>query len=531
MLIERILHLLEKAEGYAHRVHMMVFPELSLTHAELDAIKNLLARHRNRDSIPLLVAGLREEPEDRAQSTPARSGFNKIVLSTFFGGKWYDLCQHKHHRWRLEEFQIKQYSLGGVLGAKQDWWEAIDIPQRRLMFLAPNGWLTLCPLICEDLARQEPVSDLIRGVGPTLLLAILLDGPQLPARWPGRYANVLADDPGTSVLTVSSLGMANLAHPQRQPDQEGFVALWKDQLTNWGHIRLKKGQEAAVVTLAASWYEEFTADGRGDRKAAAVFSLLGYEPLDGATPEELAMKRQEPPNDEEPEEYDSGEESDVSELTTFSFLADAALDVPDHFVDNFAAWARGDVASDDWLEHGFRPGRTVLDRFRAKARSSNQEFPLFVDWLASFLKRVPLSTSEHGATPTGHGTDSGSRHERPRPTRYWTRLVDATEAALRDATVERFEERLLRNEEPGPDVPNVSLHEALRAEIYTALAVLWAVHRRLARQRQESGLTFETTNLLQRVETLLREPYDKQWYRARNLTAPDSRSAAAPDGG
>lgn len=68
-------------------------------------------------------------------------------------------------------------------------------------------------LVCEDLARQDPAADLIRAVGPNLLIALLMDGPQLSGRWPARYASVLAEDPGTSVLTLTSLGMAERSRP------------------------------------------------------------------------------------------------------------------------------------------------------------------------------------------------------------------------------------------------------------------------------------------------------------------------------
>src|SRR6185436_17599598 len=108
----------------------------------------------------------------------------------------------------LDAGQIATYQLGGFLSGSRSWWESIPIPRRRLSFLTSNAWLTLAPLICEDLARLDPVSDLIRGVGPTLLVALLLDGPQLQNRWPARYAGVLAEDPGTSVLTVTALGMS-----------------------------------------------------------------------------------------------------------------------------------------------------------------------------------------------------------------------------------------------------------------------------------------------------------------------------------
>jgi hypothetical protein len=67
----------------------------------------------------------------------------------------------------------------------------------------------------EDLARPDPVGDLVRSVGPNLVIALLMDGPQLRARWSGRYAMSLADDPGSFVLSVTSLGTTEELVSQR----------------------------------------------------------------------------------------------------------------------------------------------------------------------------------------------------------------------------------------------------------------------------------------------------------------------------
>ena len=50
-----------------------------------------------------------------------------------------------------------------------------------------------------------PLRTVIRSVGPNLVIVLLMDGPQLVRRWPGKYATVLSDDPGSAVLTVTSL--------------------------------------------------------------------------------------------------------------------------------------------------------------------------------------------------------------------------------------------------------------------------------------------------------------------------------------
>ena len=87
-------------------------------------------------------------------------------------------------------------------------------------------------LICEDLARPDPVGEVVRAVGPNLIIALLSDGPQLNSRWPSRYAGVLADDPGSSVLTVTSAGMAKLSKSgDPAKDRPDVIAFWRDAKT------------------------------------------------------------------------------------------------------------------------------------------------------------------------------------------------------------------------------------------------------------------------------------------------------------
>ena len=72
-------------------------------------------------------------------------------------------------------------------------------------------------LVCEDLAQIDDVADVLRSVGPMVLIIPLLDGPQLSSRWAARYASVLADDPGSTVLTLTSYGMARRSRPPGKP--------------------------------------------------------------------------------------------------------------------------------------------------------------------------------------------------------------------------------------------------------------------------------------------------------------------------
>jgi hypothetical protein len=175
--------------------------------------------------------------------------------------------QSKHHRWRLEERQILQYDLAERLDPMMQWWEHIQIGPRDLHFVTLADWLVLSFLICEDLARLDPVNQLLHSVGPSLIIALLMDGPQLASRWSARYATVLADDPGSSVLTLTSLGMCTAsrlldANPDTKPSR--VVALWKDSLSGPREISLAEGSDGIVLCVRREYREEWAADGRPD---------------------------------------------------------------------------------------------------------------------------------------------------------------------------------------------------------------------------------------------------------------------------
>ncbi|HEX5887886.1 MAG TPA: hypothetical protein VFY61_04250, partial [Pyrinomonadaceae bacterium] len=130
--------------------------------------------------------------------------------------------------------------------------------------------------ICEDLARQDPIAELVRAVGPNLVIALLMDGPQLPSRWPARYATVLADDPGSSVLTLTSIGMAELSRPPSVATGSRAIALWKDAKTGQAiTIDLPKDKQGAVLSLSRVFVKEYAADGRDDGGATGYPTLTG----------------------------------------------------------------------------------------------------------------------------------------------------------------------------------------------------------------------------------------------------------------
>ena len=255
----KVIELFQLAHKTAGAIHAVILPECAITDAEYDEINSILLGHG-----VYLIAGVRGQ---RAKNgTVANSVRYNIPLV----GHEVPVRQAKHHRWKLDAPQIRNYHLERQLDPKRLWWEHIPIEDRTLNFVAFRPWLTMCALICEDLARPDPVGDVIRAVGPNLVIALLLDGPQLPERWPGRYATVLADDPGCSVLTVTSAGMSKLSRPRYKrgyKKNSKTIASWKDIRGSALAIDIKKG-DAAILGIQVEKREEWTADGRSDGKQA-----------------------------------------------------------------------------------------------------------------------------------------------------------------------------------------------------------------------------------------------------------------------
>src|SRR5579883_452329 len=227
--------------------------------------------------VSFLVCGIYEPPSN------GKPGQNYAQLCTKVFNTTVEFRQDKHHRWYLDNNQICQYGLGTMLDPNKKWWEYISLNERTVTFLSLDAWLTFAVLICEDLARPDPVGNMLRAVGPNLVIALLQDGPQLASRWPARCATVLADDPGCSVLTLTSAGMAKISRPQANLGHDGnssnVVALWRDRECGTREIALPKGAEGIVLSLTKKYEKEWTADGRHDDKQAAILRLSGVHPL------------------------------------------------------------------------------------------------------------------------------------------------------------------------------------------------------------------------------------------------------------
>jgi hypothetical protein len=259
--------LLRNARRVVPQIHGVVFPELALTRTQYETISADLIRQD-----VFLICGVREAGKNYVRfdipvDIPVGRSLRRKKM-------WHQ--QNKHHRWRLDKRQIVQYGLGSCLNVEWKWWEHISIKERELCFVALDDWLTVCALICEDLARQDPVAEVVRAVGPNLVIALLMDGPQLNSRWPARYATVLADDPGSSVLTLTSVGMCELSRPPSIQERSRAVALWKDAKTGEAvRIDLPQNADGVVLSLSCVFRNEWTADGRDDAHSTGYPTLSG----------------------------------------------------------------------------------------------------------------------------------------------------------------------------------------------------------------------------------------------------------------
>jgi hypothetical protein len=253
--------MLVAAKDEAGSVDVVILPESGIDETDIEGLEAVLDHH----GVIYLQTGVRQRvPEPgRHPRNWVHTGVNPMLekgVPPPSSREWFHIPQNKHHRWSLDEGQIHQYHLGGRLYPHIRWWEAMEVPRRSVQ-LVEVAELTIVTLVCEDLAQNDDVAELIRSVGPTLVVTVLLDGPQLTSRWSARYASVLADDPGSAVLTLTSYGMVQRSRP-RGRDASPVIALWKDPARGSREISLEPGAQGVLLTVCIDRATRRSADGR-----------------------------------------------------------------------------------------------------------------------------------------------------------------------------------------------------------------------------------------------------------------------------
>lgn len=279
---------IQRAIKEAGRIDLVILPESSINEDYVKELEKVL----KDNNVSGYVAGVRikgsAHPIQSTKGKVSKKRFNRnVVYCRMFDTKWVpdapeEYRQDKHHRWRLTRTQVRQYQLGGALSSKKEWWEGTKLVSRKVTFVNIGKNLTMCPLICEDLARQEPIADLIRTVGPSLVITILMDGPQTSDRWPANYASVLADDPGCSVITLTSIGMVERYRVSWR-EKSRAVAHWKEAQGIPTPIELADDEAGIILYLNVDIKKEKIADGREERVGTSYLTLGGVSHIKDST--------------------------------------------------------------------------------------------------------------------------------------------------------------------------------------------------------------------------------------------------------
>ena len=287
--IEELLKAADKAG--AGPVHGVVLPELSLDWETYDALVRRLCR--NWPSVEFVVSGVSQDCNGRAGNQVTASILQNAPTG---GGRIAEThSRRKHHRWQVDASQVTAYGLEAELDPAVLWWEHHSVEERVLHLDVFREGSTMTAVICEDLARVDPGLALLRSLGPNLVFALLMDGPQRTFRWPGTYATALADDPGSSVLSLTCAGMVDRSNATYLAGNPGAtarrtVALWKNRPgpgstsppNDFVEIDLPDGAHGVVLRLAGTRAHETTMDGRPNIDTTAWYlrsqSSVGLEP-------------------------------------------------------------------------------------------------------------------------------------------------------------------------------------------------------------------------------------------------------------
>ena len=248
----------------ANSIDAIIFPELALNHELFIGLRDRLKSRL--PSLEILIAGLSDDGNERKGNFVATTMLPRGPDQDIS----YSAVREKHHRWKLDRHQLESYGLLGALNPKAEWWESLDLLSRRVDFACFRDQSVLAAMICEDLARVDPCHELLRAVGPNLIVALLMDAPQFTFRWPARYATVLAEDPGSAVLTLTSRGLMTRQHligsGKSKKDEDRVVALWRDDFHGQPiQIACPNNSHGVWLKLWNSPTTDVTLDGREDR--------------------------------------------------------------------------------------------------------------------------------------------------------------------------------------------------------------------------------------------------------------------------
>lgn len=253
-------------------IDAIVFPEMALNYAVFKELFETLSRDETSllPRLQFMIAGSSDNC-DKEVGNFVLTGMhenNLVAADSKHSRPIRVFSQRKHHRWKLNKEQIASYGLASALLPSIPWWEDHSIESREINFFQFRQDAVFASLICEDLARSDPCHDIMRSVAPNLIFALLMDGPQLSNRWPARYAGSLADDPGSTVITLTNNGLVERSNHQFSGKESRSVGLIRDGRGTTREISLPVGHHAVMLTLGTETVIDHTIDGRGTTNAS-----------------------------------------------------------------------------------------------------------------------------------------------------------------------------------------------------------------------------------------------------------------------
>jgi hypothetical protein len=271
--VARVDSIITKATQDSGRVDAIIFPELSITYPIFSRLfKYLISKEEPNDKLRFMIAGTKGNCENNT-GNHVMTAINEKVLVNTSKSPVREFSQRKHHRWKVGKDQIATYGIGSALSPHFDWWENHSIETRELNFFQLRRDTIFASLICEDLARNDPCHDIMRSVAPNLVFALLMDGPQLANRWPARYASTLAEDPGSTVITLTSYGLVSRSNDQFTDRKSHSVGLLRDSRGTTREIILQPGDDAILLTLGSSDVVDKTIDSRPTNNASEWYYI------------------------------------------------------------------------------------------------------------------------------------------------------------------------------------------------------------------------------------------------------------------
>jgi hypothetical protein len=339
-LVDRMLRAaLEEADS----VDVLCLPESAIAEDEVAPLEALLESY-GVASLTAGVRGRRSRPDEHpgnwihiGVTAELEKGRGRSGRDPSTG--WFHIRQNKQHRWSLDTEQIYQYHLGGELHPAVRWWEGLTIPNRMIHFIEFGEGPVVVFLVCEDLAQSDDIADLVRSVGPTTIAALLLDGPQLASRWAARYASVMADDPGSGVLTLTCWGLVDRCRPHGR-DAARVIGLWKDPTQGLLEIPLEPGAQGVLLAGCANPSERRSSDGRRPVPNSVDFYEVGVHQITPADP----RPREEPSMPPMP----ASPPLDIDELTILCSWAEAVAEALAYASDRVGAVVTEARAGSSW---------------------------------------------------------------------------------------------------------------------------------------------------------------------------------------